>query len=983
MSVPQASQPIQIRPIINYPREAQVGQTYLMSIDVQLASPDAVWPYPDEEYPITFILNTQPYFRYESLNGEREPGIVLHRFGGTYGPAQYLLTASEQEVERGHISITFLNGWDVPMTYLELECVVKAEVATNKEQKITVLSKEKVLVVPQNPSDNQEEKSSSEELQSSYQAAHSSQEVDEETYGSQETDEERTRRFELIKGQLKQTGWAIYHFDDEELIHYFADRNRGEGIAVASHPNLPDGYMLFIARQLVGIIKTRPIGAPLTSIEAKETLIATMESLLSISIIRTGYPTLPFFYGITDGEMFFTNYLEPESQSRRVFTFHRPETLAKWLEQAPPNIPASQNNLFRSRLKRMPTLQRKGLREHQFETISNLESSLALNKRHSLIQMETGTGVTFTALNIIHRLLKYGRAKRVLYALDTPIAKDYVTDILQVFVPSEGDARLIDLYDIDDLSGNMPDPGASICIATLDYLYSIFQAYPSESFFPSPVTYPVASENGKIGYNQALPIEYFDVIVMANCDSYLYRQWQPLLGYFDAFIVGMTEEADEQLVSLFANNLVYQQEPDLPHALILTSQPEEYRAARAQMGNIEQTTHLDTVYEQSVFASEHGEWRVGLAQIYGVPARAAIEAGRVISNFNPRVVLLVGTAVGVKGMVPGDVVFATQVFSYDPNQEQPFILRTEMSEFSEALEQRARLEAHRSGWLQRISPHDSSSEVPEATPRVFIGPIMDGSTIPEYSTFFSLTHTLEILRRDILAADMGVETFLQALELNPGVQFAIIRGIEGLIGEDRQPRSFLAAHHAAAFAFELLAKLGVDGAAKLDAELSASSAMAETDATGNFEIFYAYAHEDRALVRQLQKHLTVLTRQDDNITEWDESKIMPDQNWRDEIKRHLDTARVILVCISPDFLASERFSSLSWEYVLKRYEAGEAVIIPILLRPADWRDSPFYRFQALPRNGRAVSSHASEDQALAKVAQEIIKVVEKMRASSA
>src|SRR5579885_1955701 len=123
MSVPQASQPIQIRPIINYPREAQTGQTYLMSIDVQLASPDATWPFPEEEYPITFILNTQPYFRYESLNGEREPGIVLHRFGGTYGPAQYLLTASEQEVERGHISITFLNGWDVPMTYLELECV--------------------------------------------------------------------------------------------------------------------------------------------------------------------------------------------------------------------------------------------------------------------------------------------------------------------------------------------------------------------------------------------------------------------------------------------------------------------------------------------------------------------------------------------------------------------------------------------------------------------------------------------------------------------------------------------------------------------------------------------------------------------------------------------------------------------------------------------------------------------------------------------
>ncbi|HZO72051.1 MAG TPA: toll/interleukin-1 receptor domain-containing protein, partial [Ktedonobacteraceae bacterium] len=191
-----------------------------------------------------------------------------------------------------------------------------------------------------------------------------------------------------------------------------------------------------------------------------------------------------------------------------------------------------------------------------------------------------------------------------------------------------------------------------------------------------------------------------------------------------------------------------------------------------------------------------------------------------------------------------------------------------------------------------------------------------------------------------------------------------------------------AAHHAAAFAFEMLAKLGLGGAAKLDAELSASSEATAPDTTSNLEIFYAYAREDFRYVQQLQSHLAAWRRQND-ITEWDESKIMPGQVWREEIEQHLNAARVILVCISPDFLASERSSSLSWQSVLERRRAGEAVIIPILLRPAEWQNTAFRISQMLPRNGRAISTYRSPDQAFAEIAQEIMRVVERMRGGEA
>ena len=130
-------QPIKLKPIISYPREAQVSKYYLMSIDVELESPQTPWQYPEEEYAISFILDMHPFFSYEPVGG-REPSIILHRFGGTYGPAEYLLTAADTEVPKGTIGITFVNGWGIPITYMELECEVKHEVKLDPSRELKI-----------------------------------------------------------------------------------------------------------------------------------------------------------------------------------------------------------------------------------------------------------------------------------------------------------------------------------------------------------------------------------------------------------------------------------------------------------------------------------------------------------------------------------------------------------------------------------------------------------------------------------------------------------------------------------------------------------------------------------------------------------------------------------------------------------------------------------------------------------------------------
>jgi hypothetical protein len=108
--------PLSLQPVIRYPREAEVGKTYLMTIDLQTTG-DFEWQYEEEEYPIYCMVDSSPLFSCKPVG---EPAIVLHRFGGSYGEAKFLLTTS-QEVMEGEIRVTLVNEWGVPVRVLVLE----------------------------------------------------------------------------------------------------------------------------------------------------------------------------------------------------------------------------------------------------------------------------------------------------------------------------------------------------------------------------------------------------------------------------------------------------------------------------------------------------------------------------------------------------------------------------------------------------------------------------------------------------------------------------------------------------------------------------------------------------------------------------------------------------------------------------------------------------------------------------------------------
>jgi tetratricopeptide (TPR) repeat protein len=135
-------------------------------------------------------------------------------------------------------------------------------------------------------------------------------------------------------------------------------------------------------------------------------------------------------------------------------------------------------------------------------------------------------------------------------------------------------------------------------------------------------------------------------------------------------------------------------------------------------------------------------------------------------------------------------------------------------------------------------------------------------------------------------------------------------------------------------------------------------------------LFYSYAPEDEPFCRELEKQLSPLQQQS-AIAPWNKASIRPGTNWQQEITVHLNTAQLILLLISPDFLASDFYDSKEMKQIFEKYARGEVWLIPIILRPCDWQGTAFGKLQSLPAKGIAVTEWPNRDSAFFNIAQGI------------
>jgi type I restriction enzyme, R subunit len=347
-----------------------------------------------------------------------------------------------------------------------------------------------------------------------------------------------------IDRQLEATGWAVQDYKD---IHLGA---KSHGIAVREYP-LATGhvdYLLYADGRVIATVEAKPVGYPLTSVEPQS---GKYVRGLPPDIPAWRNP-IPFAYESTGVETQFTNGLDPEPRSRRVFTFHRPEELQRLV---------GQDVQLRGRLRDLPPLDNRGLWSVQEVAVTKLEESLAVNRPRALIQMATGSGKTYTAVTAAYRLIKFGGAKRILFLVDrNNLGRQTLTEFQRYVSPHNG-YTFTEEFQVHRLAGNAVPQGATVVITTIQRLYSMLQGEEAfdegneeQSLFESGR--PFVREFQPVKYNPRIPPEFFDFVIVDECHRSIYNVWRQVVEYFDAFLIGLTATPGKDTLGFFNQNLV-------------------------------------------------------------------------------------------------------------------------------------------------------------------------------------------------------------------------------------------------------------------------------------------------------------------------------------------------------------------------------------------------------------------------------------------
>jgi type I restriction enzyme, R subunit len=343
-----------------------------------------------------------------------------------------------------------------------------------------------------------------------------------------------------IDKQLAACGWAIQNKNKINL-------QAKAGVAIREYRTDagPADYVLFVDGKPIGVIEAKR--------EEKGNILSFYEDQAEgyavAGLKYLNHEKLPFVYVSTGVVTRITDFRDPKPRARTVFSFHRPETIREWMRK-----PKS----LRDSLLDLNELLAAGLRDCQITAITRLEKSFKNGKPRALIQMATGSGKTYTAITFIYRLLKYTQAKRILFLVDTKNLGEQAEQEFMSYLPNDDNRKFTELYGVHRLKSKYIPDDNQVYISTIQRLYAVLKGKdleesaeeenPNERWQPREVP--------PVEYNEKLPQEYFDFIIIDECHRSIYNLWMQVLDYFDAFQVGLTATPDNRTFAYFQQNIV-------------------------------------------------------------------------------------------------------------------------------------------------------------------------------------------------------------------------------------------------------------------------------------------------------------------------------------------------------------------------------------------------------------------------------------------
>lgn len=347
------------------------------------------------------------------------------------------------------------------------------------------------------------------------------------------TPEEKARQ--KIDQWFADAGWEVINRDEYEPTSTAVAIREG-----LLKDNLEADYFLFINGKAVGVLEAKR-----EETDAFSSVVCEQAALYAKSvpnIYQTYQKPLPFIFTSNGKELYFCDFREQDHYFKQIMTIPTPHELVKKL---------GINDYFAG----LPTLRKKGLRDCQYEAITELEKSFRSGQKRALMVLATGAGKTYTACLAAYRMLSYTPTRRVLFLVDRNNLGKQAEGEFGTFRLTENGEAFNTIFTVNRLRSSSIPSDSNVVISTIQRLFSFLKGETIEDNDEDDENEP--AEEVILPPNPDLPHDYFDMIIIDECHRSIYKNWRKVLEYFDtARLVGLTATPIPETMAFFNNNRI-------------------------------------------------------------------------------------------------------------------------------------------------------------------------------------------------------------------------------------------------------------------------------------------------------------------------------------------------------------------------------------------------------------------------------------------
>ena len=347
------------------------------------------------------------------------------------------------------------------------------------------------------------------------------------------TPEEKARQ--KIDLWFAEAGWKVINREDyEPTCTAVAIR---EGLLKG---NLEADYFLFINGKAIGVLEAKREEIDPFSNNVCEQAVLYAKSVPHI--YQAYQKPLPFIFTSNGKELFFCDFREQKQSFKQIMAIPTPYELVKQL---------GISDYFAG----LPSLQKKGLRDCQYEAVTELEKSFRSGQNRALMVLATGAGKTYTACLAAYRLLSYTPMRRVLFLVDRNNLGKQAEGEFGTFRLTENGDAFNTIFTVNRLRSSSIPSDSNVVISTIQRLFSFLKGDVIEDNDNDDDNDP--TEEVVLPPNPNLPHDYFDLIIIDECHRSIYGNWRKVLEYFDtARLVGLTATPIPETMAFFNNNRI-------------------------------------------------------------------------------------------------------------------------------------------------------------------------------------------------------------------------------------------------------------------------------------------------------------------------------------------------------------------------------------------------------------------------------------------